>query len=244
MFQESILHFVSKFYIKNKTNRSKLKKFRSLTAKVRQLRIPMYKNLFDMIHFRSYFVVLERMIPLSSPTTVFEWGPGLNTELFSRNNIKVYSVEHHKKWYDIYEKNKPKNAILIHSELRDDSFLEYPKEILNVKEQVDLSFVDARCRAECIEYSKQKGVPVVIMHDSLHYETMQSATDGAPPIINEHKLCKEGYHFYRYFVEIIDLRTIVLMDNEEIYKKTIEGFSDFYIVHGLTSKYDSMIRHI
>lgn len=244
MFQERILHTVSKFYTRNKDNRAKLKKIRSLTAKVRRLRIPLYKNLFDTTHFRSYFVVLERMIPLCSPKVVFEWGPGLNTELFSRNGIRVYSVEHHKDWYEFYIKNKPEHATVIHSEIREDSFLEYPKEILKVKEHVDLSFVDARCRAECIEYSKQKGVPVVVMHDSLHYDTMQAATDGAPPVSNEHKLCKEGYHFYTYFVEVVDLRTIILMDSEDTYKKTVAKFSDFYTVHGLTADYDKMVRHV
>lgn len=244
MSQEKLLHKVAGFYIRNKENRGKLKKIRSVTAKIRSFKIPLYKHIFDVIHFRSYFVVLERLVKAYRPQVVFEWGPGLNTELFSRHGASVYSIEHMEEWFSVYDKNKPKNVKLIHSPLQDDSYLEYPKEILKVKEHVDMAFVDARCRVQCIESCKEKGVPIVVMHDSLHYETMQPAPDGAPPVFNNTRLCKEGFKQYSYFVEVVDLRTIVLTDDATTFNTIQSIFSDFYIESGKTSDYDSVKRRV
>lgn len=244
MSQQKILHAVSRFYIRNKDNREKLKKLRLVTSKIRSFKIPLYKNIFDVIHFRSYFTVLYRLVALYKPKTVFEWGPGLNTELFAHNGAQVYSVEHLKKWHDIYSQNKPQGVTLIHSELKDDSYLEYPKEILKVKKPVDMAFVDARCRVQCIEYCKQVNVPIVVMHDSLHYYTMDPATDGGPPEFNATRLCKEGFSSYVYFVEVVDLRTIVLVDDKDTFTEIKNLFSDFYTESGLTSDYDTIKRKV
>jgi hypothetical protein len=244
MHQEKLLHIVSRFYIRNKENRRVLKKVRTITGRIRSLRIPLYKNIFDVIHFRSYFIVLERLVKLYKPRVVFEWGPGLNTELFARHGAKVYTVEHMKRWYDLYVKKGNTSVTYIHSELRDDSFLEYPHEILKVKEHVDMAFVDARCRVQCIESCKEKGVPIVVMHDSLHYLTMQPAPDGAPPVFNNERLCKDGFSSYTYFVEIVDLRTIVLCDDPTHFSAIENLFSDFYIEAGKTEEYDRVIRKV
>lgn len=244
MIQEKLLHLASDFYIRNRDDRDKLKKVRHITSKIRLWRVPLYKNIFDKIHFRSYFVVLERVVKWRTPKTCFEWGPGLNTELFSRVGAHVYSIEHDKEWLSVYEKNKPANVTLLFSELRDDSFLEYPLEIKKIKEPIDLAFVDARCRVQCIVACKEKNVPVVVMHDSLHYITMQPATDGAPPVSNATRLCKEGYQSYNYFIEVVDLRTIVLIDKEEDFTELCKVFSDFYTVNGKTSEYDNAIRKV
>lgn len=244
MIQEKILNTVARFYIKNKESRKKLKNIRKVTAKIRSWRVPLYKNIFDVIHFRSYFVVLDRLVASYKPKIVFEWGPGLNTELFARNGATVYSVEHMKKWYEVYLASKKDRVVLIHSELQDDSFLEYPHEILKINESIDMAFVDARCRVQCIVSCKEKNVPIVVMHDSLHYETMQPATDGAPPVFNNRRLCKEGFSAYKYFIEIVDLRTIVLVDDVQKFEDIKNLFSDFYIEKGKTQDYDSIIRKV
>lgn len=242
MIQEKLLHKAAEFYIKNKQKRDKVNKIRIVTARIRSWRIPLYKNLFDRIHFRSYFIVLDRIVDWKKPKVTFEWGPGLNTELFSTCADRVYSVEHDKDWLKIYEKNKTQNTYLIYSPLHEDSFLEYPKEVLKVRESVDLAFIDGRCRAQCIEYSKQKSVPIVIMHDSLHFETMTPTVDSAPPRSNDNTFCKNGYHFYKYFVEVVDLRTVVLLDDEEDFHKTVALFSDFYTNSGEAKDYDNFVR--
>lgn len=242
MTEKALLHKTAQFYIKNKENRAKVNKVRIVTAKVRSWRVPIYKNIFDKVHFRSYFVVLERIVAWKKPKVTFEWGPGLNTELFLTCADTVYSVEHDKTWLTMYEKKKSPQTKLIYSPLHEDGFLEYPKEVTKVPEHVDLSFVDGRCRAQCIEYSKQKGVPIVVMHDSLHFETMTPTVDSAPPRFNENTYCKNGYHFYKYFVEIVDLRTIVLLDNEDDFRHTVKLFSDFYTNSGETKDYDTFTR--
>jgi len=244
MIQEKILHTIANYYIKNRDNRDTLKKIRIATCKLREYRLPIYKNFFDIIHFRSYFVVLERVVNWKKPMVCFEWGPGLNTELFANSGATVYSVEHDKEWFSLYEKSKPKGVNLIFSELQDSSYLDYPLEIKKIKDQVDLAFVDARCRAQCILSCKEKGVPVVVMHDSLHYVTMQPATDGSPPVFNEEKLCKDGYQYYKYFIEVVDLRTIILLERENDFKELTKIFSDFYIVSGETTDYDKEPRKI
>lgn len=244
MIQEKILHIAANYYIKNRDNRDTLKKIRITTCKLRGYRLPIYKNIFDIIHFRSYFVVLERVVNWKKPKICFEWGPGLNTELFANAGATVYSVEHDKEWFSIYNKVKPKNVTLIFSELQDNSFLDYPSEIKKIKEPIDLAFVDARCRVQCILSCKEKNVPVVVMHDSLHYVTMQPATDGAPPVFNEKRLCKEGYQYYKYFIEVVDLRTIILLEQEKDFKELVKIFNDFYIISGETIDYDNNPRKI
>lgn len=242
MLQELLLHKAATFYCDNKNKREKVNRVRVVTAKIRSWRVPLYKNIFDKIHFRSYFVVLERITAWKKPRVTFEWGPGLNTEMFSSYADKVYSVEHDKNWLDMYKKKHVKNANLIYSPLHDNSFLEYPKEVTKVKEHVDLAFVDGRCRAQCIEYSKKKGVPIVVMHDSLHFETMTPTVDSAPPRFNEDTFCKNGYHFYAYFVEVVDLRTIILLDNENDFSTVVSLFDDFYTNSGETKDYDMFSR--
>lgn len=243
-FQKKILYMAADFYIKNRNNRDRLSKIRAITYKLRSFRIPIYKNIFDVIHFRSYFVVLERVVRWKKPRVCFEWGPGLNTEVFASVGATVYSVEHDKEWFSMYKKMKPKSAVLIFSELQDNSYLDYPTEILKINEPVDLAFVDGRCRAQCILSCKEKGVPVVIMHDSLHYVTMETTVDSAPPIFNEGKYNKEGYKYYDYFVEVIDLRTIILLNKKDDFDEIRKIFADLYIVSGKTGNYESEARKV
>lgn len=244
MNQEKLHHIIASYYSKNKDNRSKLKRFRSITALLRRLRIPIYKNIFDNIHFRSYFPVLEMLLTIEKPRIVFEWGPGLNTTLFVRNGAKVYSVEHDQYWYDLYKNKQEPGVVSIFSKLENNSFLDYPSEIAKTVEAVDMAFVDARCRVQCIQECKKKNVPIVVMHDSLHFTTMQPATDGSPPVFNETKLCKDGYASYRYFIEVVDFRTIILVDDKNKFDAISKLFSDFYVVEGPTSTYDSVIRAV
>lgn len=235
---------VADFYIRNRNDRIFLKRIRKITFFIRSLRIPIYKNIFDTVNIRSYFVVLERILNWKNPKICFEWGPGLNTELFSDAGAKVYSVEHDKKWLSIYNENKPSNVELIFSKLNENDFLEYPNEIKKINERIDVAFVDARCRVQCILSCKDKSVPIVIMHDSRNPVTMEETPDSAPPVFNEGRFYKEGYESYDYFIEIIDLRTILLLEQEKDFKELINIFSDFYIISGKTHDYDTMKKII
>ena len=82
------------------------------------------------------------------------------------------------------------------------------------------------------------------MHDSLHFETMDFAPDGAPPVFNTTRLCKEGYTYYNYFIEVVDLRTIVLVNDEKSFRDIKKLFSDFYVESGKTSDYDRKERKV
>lgn len=240
MIQEIILRLVARFYSTYKDNRKTLKNVRTLVCFFRGLRIPIYKNIFDVIHFRSYFVVLDRLIGWRKPTTSFEWGPGLNTMLLAKHSTKVYSVENDKTWVDYYKDKVPANVEIIFSPIEDHDFLQYPTEIFKAREEINIVFIDGRCHVQCIQAAKEKSVPLVVMFNSLDYVTLEPTKVGPPPLSNANMYCKDGYVSYTYFVEVVDLRTIILFDDENEFEQIKNLFADLYCVSGKTVDYDAV----
>jgi hypothetical protein len=111
----------------------------------------------------SYLKHYSKLLPALSPERVFEWGPGLNTQVATGlpSVRRIVSVEQDKRW--IPDKLCPS------------------QQILNVKpsspwyvhlwdmRDADVFFVDSRRRAECISLvHKQatKDTAVVCLHDA------------------------------------------------------------------------------
>lgn len=104
-------------------------------------------------HYRKIFSTLN----ISS---VFEWGPGLNTEIAIENGSRVFSKEHDGKWI-------PKN---ISSNLWSYGLYDVrtPDYIEVVGDEWDLYFVDGRRRSECLEsvFKSCKDSALVCLHDA------------------------------------------------------------------------------
>lgn len=217
---------------RHRNNRAAVHRRRKILKFLRECKIPVLKDVLDTLNFRSYFTVLQRILDWKKGGVYFEWGPGLNTEMAREKMREVFSVEHEKSWFDKYKAS----GNVIHSPISEASFLSYPLEIKKIGKSVDIAFVDGRCRADCVQACAEKGVPVVIMHDSLDMDFMP-AKDSAPPNGYENVYCHHGYHYYAFFVEVVDLRTIILISDAsdlELYKNM---FKDFYIRSGKTSEY-------
>jgi len=200
-------------------------------------KLPVYRKYFNAINFYSYYVVLERILEQNKGGNYFEWGPGHNTRLAYKLMQKVFSVENDKTWFEKYIKEFP----VIFSPISENSCLDYAAEIKKIAEPINVAFVDGRCRNQCIAACAEKHVPLVVMHDSLHPFTYKPSVDSAPPQQNEGIPYYQGYNAYKYFIEIPDLRTIVLCNNDlEDYEKM---FKDFYLRSGSTGEYLTILNH-
>lgn len=238
MKKMEIQDYVYSYLSASKKKRTLIISIRTIARVLRLLKIPFYKNIYDRTVFQSYYPVLSTILENKKKGTYFEWGPGRNTKLAELLMSTVYSVEHDKFWFDFYKNKIAKNTKYIYSPLQNDSYLEYPKEILSVVGKVDVSFVDARCRVECIRFSMEKKVPIVVMHDSLHPSTFSHSFDGTPPKQYELVYCYEGYSYYNFFIEVIDLRTIVLFEHAEDFNFFKNKFTnEYYIRSGKVEEY-------
>jgi len=225
------------FLIRNKDKRKYIKKVRKVLHSLRGLRIPIYKNIYDSINFHSYYVVLERIFNKNKDKVYFEWGPGPNTELAKTKMRKVYTVEHNRYWF---EKYKDSNDSLIYSPILEDGCADYPNEIKKISETVDVAFVDGRCRTECIKSCSEVNVPIVVMHDSLDPFKYEYANDTTPPIGHDDIYFVEGYSNYKYFIEVDDLRTIVLVNSIDNFENIQKDLSDYHIRYGETIRYKEL----
>lgn len=232
--QTGILKFYSRFLIAFKEKRKLVSFVRFLLYFLRQLKLPIYKKYYDILNFRSYFLVLERIFEQKKGSIYFEWGPGLNTELAKKYMGKVYTVEHDPKWYEYY---KTTYTNLIFSPIEKNSCLNYPSEINKISGKIDIAFVDGRCRTECVKACAKAGVELCIMHDSLNPFTYKPANDTAPPLGYDNIYFYEGYSSYRYYIEIFDLRTILLTNSEKDFRQFKKLFSKFYLRSGLAQEY-------
>jgi hypothetical protein len=241
-------HIVDSYYTftsKYRDNRVLINAVRYFLRGVRRLRVPLYKKIYDQTIFQSYFFVLQSAMELTKGGNYFEWGPGRNTRLAEKMMKHVSSVEHDDYWFNMYKEFDNEKTHLILSPINKDGYLEYPREILKTKkklgESIDLAFVDARCRVECVQHAANAGVPLVVMHDSLHPDTFTPSKDGAPPVSNNDRPYYEGYSSYRYFIEVIDLRTIVLMNSSENFNSMKEKLQKFFTRSGETKEYITIV---
>ncbi len=85
---------------------------------------------------------------------LFEYGSGFSTKFYSKYVLKVTSVEHDKKWYEVISTDKPKNCKIIYSKY-DNQMMggDYSKMILNQNEIFNVIVVDGRDRVNCIKNS-------------------------------------------------------------------------------------------
>ncbi len=238
---ERIVDYFYTFTSKHKNDRVLIDNVRSFFRVLRRLRIPIYKNIYDQVIFQSYFFVLKAAMEMCKGGNYFEWGPGRNTKLAEKMMNLTYSVEHDKHWFTFYKSYNSNTTTIILSPIAEHNELEYPKEILAITDKInkpfDLAFVDARCRVQCIQNCALAGVPVVVMHDSLHPDTFTPSLDGAPPIENNNRPYFEGYTSYQYFVEVVDLRTIVLLNSFEDFSLIKEKLDKFFTRSGKTKDY-------
>ena len=211
-----------------------MKVVRQILYFFRKLKVPYYKNIYDLLNFRSYYAVLEVVLKYKAGGNYFEWGPGLNTEMARAYMKKVYSVEHQEFWHLKYSNDLPD---LIFSPISESSCLNYPVEIKKANEKIDVAFVDGRCRRECIHSCSEARVSITVMHDSLNPFSFEPATDAAPPAGYDKVFFKEAYSNYKYYIEVYDLRTIVLMDSLEDFENLKGLLSRFYIRFGLSAEY-------
>lgn len=199
----------------------------------RRFKIPIYKSIYDGLNMHSYYVVLERLLEFKKGGIYFEWGPGLNTDMAIQKMSKVFSVENNEYWHSVYKRT---NALIL-SPISEQSCLDYPEEIKKIQERVDLALVDGRCRVQCVKACAENGVPIVIMHDSLRPDNFERASDEAPPVGNKGIFYTAGFINYDFFVEVVDLRTIVLIKEQSDYEKIKAMFEDYKIRFGRSVDY-------
>ena len=233
-----LLEFNAKSISKFKRKRGFLKFWNKAMVFLRRLKIPVYKDIFDTLTFRSYYAVLKEILLYKKGGNYFEWGPGLNTEMARKNMNKVFSVEHDKRWHEQYERRFP----VIFSPISGTSCLNYPLEIQRVGENIDVAFVDGRCRTECIRACREAGVKIVVMHDTVMPFFSGLATDSAPPAGHEAIFYYQGYPNYKYYIEAVDFRTIVLVNTEEDYNDIIKLLGKYYLQAGLCRDYPNDIN--
>ena len=114
----------------------------------------------------SYRGTLINILHCIAPKHVFEWGPGISTEIMNvfPSVETVDSVEHSRKWVKVATDRKLKKVQYHYENMT----CEYPF-VFGSRETYDLIFVDGRLRPDCLKharnYKMHKG-SVVILHDS------------------------------------------------------------------------------
>lgn len=92
--------------------------------------------------------------------TVFEWGSGNSSLFFAERAKKVTSVEHDTEWFELVNKTKKENQILIYKPLT-----EYPKSIHDTDDTYDMIVIDGQrrfdCTIECVEKLKENGMIIL-----------------------------------------------------------------------------------
>jgi hypothetical protein len=110
----------------------------------------------------SYAPFYKEVLRTIQPARVYEWGPGLNTEMALQlpTTKEVTSVEQEPKWIP---KNLLRRQIILHQ--RADSL--YYTRVLGAG-AYNLFFVDSRRRAECLEVVRHgcSEAAVVCLHDA------------------------------------------------------------------------------
>lgn len=84
---------------------------------------------------------------LNKDLTLFEYGLGYSTLYFSKRVKSVWSIEHHKGWYeDIKERMKDQKNVTIEWEDLDNG---YEEAIKKIKDKFDIILIDGRKRVKC-----------------------------------------------------------------------------------------------
>lgn len=116
--------------------------------------IDSYKNTLLKILFEIY------------PKYIFEWGPGISTEIMSIfPSVEIIdSVEHSRKWIKVATDRKLKKVQYHYENMA----CEYPF-VFGSREKYDLIFIDGRLRPDCLNNARNYKMhkdSFVILHDS------------------------------------------------------------------------------
>ena len=108
----------------------------------------------------SYLDPYREVIELFKPSSVLEWGPGLNTYLALLSGAFVYSIEQE---IQFVPKTSSKNYKFLVTPIWSSEYIKLPKNFL-----FDMFFVDSRRRSECIEfvYENCKYSDILCVHDA------------------------------------------------------------------------------
>lgn len=107
----------------------------------------------------SYECLYAQVLQRVKPKIVCEWGPGLNTKMALDSGATVFTIEHNPR----YVPKPHANLVILQIDVEDPLYI-HPFNF----ENVDIFFIDARRRNECMECiaSESKLDAVVVLHDS------------------------------------------------------------------------------
>ena len=103
----------------------------------------------------------QKLLEKVNPTKIFEWGPGLNTELALLFTQNIVSVEDVKKWMP---DRLLKGQAIIFTRIDTEDYVQSVRHYADA----DIFFVDARRRSECLElvHKVKKPSAYVCLHDA------------------------------------------------------------------------------
>ena len=144
----------------------------------------------------SYSDTLYAILDEFKPEHIFEWGPGLSTQIMALHpSVKsIVTVEHEIIFYDMIERLKLDNVIFHYVEEMD----EYVKKAEGTR--YDLVFIDGRDRSRCLDCASLI-TDLVILHDA-------ARTD-----------YRDSVDRFKYQVWTDDGNTAVLTNNESVYNR-------------------------
>jgi len=109
----------------------------------------------------SFVPMYTKILNKFDPTTVFEWGPGLNTmlALYTDSIQRIVSIEFDARWIKHYDERLASVIVPIESEMYTTFF---------GLEDIDLYFVDSRRRADCLLacFVNAKDEALICLHDA------------------------------------------------------------------------------
>lgn len=144
----------------------------------------------------SYANTLYDILAEFNPETVFEWGPGVSTQIFALypSVEKVISVEHDDYFFQLVDKFNFENVKLEYKPNMED----YSNAI--GEDHYDLIFVDGRDRSNCLKYAKKLS-DLVVLHDAARLDYRDAVDD------------------FKYQIWTDEGNTVVLTNSEDIYER-------------------------
>ncbi len=144
----------------------------------------------------SYSETLYSILDEFKPKTIFEWGPGISTQIMSLypSVEMIVSTEHELVFFEMVEKLNLGNVLLKH----EDDMDAYVSCIGNT--HYDLIFIDGRDRARCLELAKTLS-DLVMLHDAARSDY------------------RESVDHFKYQVWTDEGNTAVLTNSDETYAR-------------------------
>lgn len=122
------------------------------------LKKPVDKNL-QPLPWTTYSFIDFIDTRLSKNMNILEYGSGNSSLYFSKRVSEVYSIEHHKEWFEHISKQKNENMNMV---LVNENAEDYSKAISKLNKRFDLILVDGlfrnECAAEAYKYLSDSGV--------------------------------------------------------------------------------------